>query len=343
MFPTLKDIAERAGVHSSTVSRVLGGKENLLITEETRQRILAVAKELNYQPNHLARAFRLKKTQTIGLIIPDISNPFFSGIAHSIEKASSSAEYNLVVCNTDEKQDKEIHLVHTLLSRGIDGLILAPVQNRYQHIQDLCNKNFPLVLIDRCFENIDTNVVISDNEHAAYQAVVHLAKLGHHRIGFVSGRKNIYTIQQRYSGYKKAVTDYHLEGDTSLTSENGFTSKSGFESTLKLLSIESPPTALLISGNLITVGAMQAIMEKGLLVPDEISIIGFTDFICSPFWIAPLTTITHPLEEMGKKAFATLLERMQAEKPLPNAKVVVKTKLTIRKSVKALMIENDHL
>lgn len=334
MFPTLKDIAARVGVHPSTVSRVLRGKENLLITEETRQRILTVAQELNYEPDHLARAFRLKKTQTIGLIIPDISNPFFSGIARSIEYASSAANYNLVVCNTDEVQDKEIKLVHTLLSRGIDGLILAPVQDCYQHIQDLYQKKFPLVLIDRCFENIDTNSVISDNEQAAYSAVAHLAKAGHRRVGFISGRKNIYTICQRFLGYEKAVRDYHLDDEKILLSENGFTAQSGYESTVKLLSIDVPPTALLISGNLITVGSMKAILEKGLIIPDDISIIGFTDFICSSFWITPLSTITHPLEEMGHQAFALLLAHMQSKEPLTNSKIVVKTEFTLRNSVR---------
>ena len=337
MFPTLKDIAARVGVHPSTVSRVLRGKENLLITDETRQRILSVAQELNYVPDHLARAFRLKKTQTIGLIIPDISNPFFSGIALSIEHASSAANYNLVVCNTDEVQDKEIHLVHTLLNRGIDGLILAPVQDSYQHIQDLYEKNFPLVLIDRCFENIDTNAVISDNEQAAYEAVAHLAKVGHRRVGFISGRENIYTIRQRFSGYQKAVRDYNLDDEKILLSENGFTSQSGYESTLKLLSIDLPPTALLISGNLITVGTMKAILDRGLKIPDDISIIGFTDFICSSFWIAPLSTITHPLEEMGCTAFTLLLSHMQSKESLTNSKVIVKTKLTVRDSIRNLI------
>jgi len=265
-----------------------------------------------------------------------LKDPFFSGIARSIEQASSLAKYNLVVCNTDEVQEKEIQLVHTLLGRGIDGLILAPVQDCYQHIQDLYEKRFPLVLIDRCFENIDTNAVISNNEQAAYHAVAYLAKVGHRRVGFISGRKNIYTICQRFSGYKKAIRDYHLDDEPFLLSENGFTAQSGYQSTLKLLSIDVPPTALLVSGNLITVGTMQAILKKGLKIPHDISIIGFTDFICSSFWLTPLSTITHPLQEMGHKAFDLLLTHMQAKEPLTNSKIIVKTKLTLRDSVRNL-------
>jgi LacI family transcriptional regulator len=334
MFPTLKDIANRVGVHPSTVSRVLRGKETLPVTEEVRKKILAVAKELNYQPNHLARAFRLKKTQTVGLIIPDISNPFFSGIARSIEIASYQAEYNVVVCNTDEEQEKEIHLVNLLLNRGVDGLIIAPVQDSFQHIQKLCDRNFPLVLIDRCFNEIETNAVISDNEEAAFNAVSFLARAGHNRIGFISGRKNIYTIVARLKGYKKAVTKLHLDDDPSLVSENGFTLESGYKSTLQILSAKYPPTALLISGNLITVGALRAIFEKKLSIPDDISLVGFTDFICSEYWMTPMSTITHPLPEMGEEAFNLLLQHMQSDTPLPYSKIVVKTSLTIRESIK---------
>ena len=334
MFPTLKDIADRVGVHPSTVSRVLRGKETLPVTEEMRQRILAVAKELNYQPNHLARAFRLKKTQTVGLIIPDISNPFFSGIARSIEIASYQADYNLVVCNTDEEQVKEIQMVNMLLNRGVDGLIIAPVQDCYQHIQKLCERNFPLVLIDRYFKDIETNAVISDNEEAAFNAVSFLARAGLHRIGFISGRKNIYTIIARLIGYKKAINKHHLDDDPSLVSENGFTLDSGYKSTLQILSTRYPPTALLISGNLISVGALKAIFEKKLSIPDDISIVGFTDFICSEYWVTPMSTITHPLPEMGEQAFNLLLRHMQSDKPLPYSKIVVKTKFTIRESIK---------
>ncbi len=336
MFPTLKDIAERAGVHPSTVSRVLRGKENLPISDETRQRILSVAKELNYQPDQLARAFRLGKTHTIGLLIPDIANPFFSRIARSIEIASYKADYNLVVCNTDEEQEKENHFVNTLLRRGVDGLIIAPVQDADAHIKDLCERHFPLVLIDRCFDDIDTNAVISDNETAAYNAISYLAKANHRRIGFVSGRQNIYTIRKRLVGYKRAILDFDLDDDPSLMSGYGYNVESGYHATLKLLSMQNPPTALMISGNLISVGTMKAISEKHLSIPEDISVVGFTDFISVPYWSAPLTTVTHPIEEMGVKAFDILFRRMESSEPLANEKVVIKTQFEIRQSVRNL-------
>lgn len=340
MFPTLKDIAERAGVHPSTVSRVLQGKENLPISEKTRTLIFSIAKELNYQPNQLARAFRLKKTQTIGLIVPDISNPFFSGIARSIEISSRHKEYTVVLGNTGENQKREIQMINNLLSRGIDGLILAPVQDSYEHIKSLCDRNYPLVLIDRFFEELETNAVISDNEEAAFNAISYLAKAGHRRIGFISGRKNIYTIKKRFLGYQKGIEKFNLVRDPALVSDNGYTLESGYHATRKILSMPTPPTALLISGNKITVGAMKAIFEKKLSIPDDISLIGFTDFIGSPYWVAPMTTITHPVEKMGEAAFDLLYERMQTKESLPYSKIIVKTKLNVRGSVKNLL--EDH-
>ncbi|HDL19164.1 MAG TPA: LacI family transcriptional regulator [Bacteroidetes bacterium] len=338
MIPTLKDVAERAGVHPSTVSRVLQGKENLPISEKTRTSIFAIAKELNYQPNQLARAFRLKKTQTIGLIVPDISNPFFSGIARSIEICSRRKDYTVVLGNTDENQDREIRMINNLLSRGIDGLILAPVQDRSGHIKDLCNRNFPLVLIDRCFDELETNAVISDNEEAAFNAISYLAQAGHRRIGFISGRKNIYTIRKRFLGYQKGIKTFDLVDDSELVSDNGFTLESGYHSTRKILSLPKSPTALLISGNKITVGAMKAIFEKKLSIPDDISLIGFTDFIGSPYWVVPMTTITHPVKEMGEAAFNLLFNNMATKETVPHSKMMVATKLNIRGSVKNLAL-----
>jgi len=333
MPATLKDVAELAGVHPSTVSRVLRKKENLIISDQTRQKILSAAKQLNYQPDQTARALRLKKSNTIGLIIPDISNPFFSQIAKSIEIESYESDYTLVVCNTNENQEKEIRYVQNLLSRGVDGLIIAPVQDSSEHIVGLVERRFPFVLIDRYFDDIETNGVVSDNEDSAYKAVSFLADMGHTRIGFVSGRRNIYTIQNRLKGYKRALQDNHLFTDSSLIAGDGFTFESGYQATRTLLQLSEPPTALLVSGNIITVGSIKAILEAGASIPNDISIIGYTDTILSPYLVKPLTTISHPLEEIGKKAFSILLDHIEDhDKSLPITKAVVKTTFNLRET-----------
>ena len=330
---TLKDIAKQVGVHPSTVSRVLRKNEAQHVSQKTRNRIFAVAKELDYHPNQVARALRLQKTLTIGLILPDISNPFFSGIAHSIEMQSFNAGYNLVVCNTGEDQDREKSLINNLIGRGIDGLIIAPVQNSDKHIVELLDKNFPLVLVDRCFENMKANAVITDNEESAFNAVAQFVNAGHKRIGFISSRPHIYTIQKRRSGYLRAIHTFNLDDDPELICGVGCKVADGYESTLRLLSLPDPPTALLISGNMLTIGVLEAITERELIIPRDISIIGYTDSYYTPYLLCSLTTVSHPLEKMGRKAFQLLLKNMKSKVPLPFSQIVIKTELHKRASV----------
>ena len=280
----------------------------------------------------MARALRLRVSNTIGLIVPDISNPFFSHIAKSIEKQSFQAGYTLIVCSTNEVQEREDQFISDLLSRGLDGLIIAPVQDSREKICELLERKFPFVLIDRKFDDLATNAVISDNEKKAYETVAHLAQLGHQKIGFISGRQNIYTIQKRLSGFKRAMMDYNLAICTSYISGDGFTFDCGYAATKRLLEHSDPPTALLITGNIITFGAIKAIIEKGLIIPKDISLIGFTDNLLAPFLICPLTTVTHPLDEMGKKAFQLLLKSINTKGSYPFKTITVESTFNIRES-----------
>lgn len=339
---TLKDVAALAKVHPSTVSRVIRGVENIPVTEETRQKILDAVAQLNYEPDQRARALRLGKTETIGLIIPDISNPFFAEIAKSIEQESYKIGYNLLMCVTNENQEKEIKFVHNLLNRGVDGLILAPVQDRYDHLIELKKKNYPFVLVDRCFEEFETNAVISDNEAAAFEAMEHLVIYGHHRIAFLSGRPTIYTIRKRLEGFKKALEVFELDDAPDLISRGGFTVEDGYNGTLAFLDLPHPPSAIMVSGNRITFGAIKAIVERGLTIPEDISLIGFTDSIVSPYLITPLTTINHPLQDMGKRAFELLLDHINSTDFLPLSKIIVKTNFHIRQSTMSIKDVEDR-
>lgn len=340
MTVTLKDLAAYCNVHPSTVSRVLRGKENLRISEKTRQKIFNASRKLKYRPNQTARTLRLKKSGTIGLIVPDISNPFFSRIARGIDILTYNAGYMLIVVNTDENQDKELHYVNELMSRGVEGLMIIPAQDEYSHIQELLNMDFPLVLIDRDFENLKANAVISNNKEASYKAVKYLCELGHKRIAALSGRRNLYSIKKRLQGYREAVKDFNLDKNPDLIAGDGHTIEDGYNATMDLLNLENPPTALVFSGNLISVGALTAIQEKGLKVPQDISIIGFTDSLYSEFLSTPLCTISHPLQEIGKKALNLLFKHMKATKQLPCEKVIIKTTFTVRDSAGPV---NDRL
>ena len=332
MTATLKDVAALAGVHPSTVSRVLRKQENLKILESTRKKIFNAVEELNYQPDFTARALRMKKSFTIGLIVPDIGNPFFSRIARTIEQLGFEKDYTVIVCNTDEDQEKENRYVSHLLSRGVDGLIMVPAQGSDKTVRTVKEKGLPLVLIDRVFENIETNAVISNNAEAAFNAIKYLAELGHKKVAFLRGKSNIYTMAKRYKGYHKAVKKFGLVESDSLVVGDGFSFEDGYNSTKELLNCAEPPTALLLTGNLITVGAISAIMEKGLSIPEDISVIAFADSIFSPYLVKPLTTISHPLYEIGSKAFNLLLENIESDKTLSTSQIIVDTQFDIRKT-----------
>lgn len=338
MSSTLKDVAKKVGVHPSTVSRVLSGKaDQYSITKKTQDIIFQAARELNYTPNEMARSLRLKKSNTIGLVIPDISNAFFAGIARSIEIESYNLGYRLVVCNTDEDQDKEINLVETLLRRKIDGLILAPVQDCDKHIRELENDQFPLVLVDRYFEDIKTNAVVTDNEGDAYKATEHFIQLGHHRIAFVCGRRAIYTTKGRLIGYKQALEHHNIPIMDELITGNGFTFEAGLGAMKQLLKLPQKPTAVLVGGNVITVGVLEAIHNENLSIPKDISVIGFNDMMLTAYLCSPLTTITHPLEEIGKQAVALLYKAMISPNDSPGKKIVLPTKFMVRSSVASPM------
>jgi DNA-binding LacI/PurR family transcriptional regulator len=336
MAITLKDVATMAGVHPSTVSRVLRGKESLPISEDTRLKILQAAKSLQYRPDQRARALRLGKTQTIGLIIPDISNLFFAEIANTIEHHCYNSGYTLMVCATNEEQEKEIRFINDLVSRGVDGLIIASVQDSDKPIRELLDKKIPFVLIDREFEDLPTNAVISNNEEAAYHAVEFLAKQGHKRIGFLRSRKNIYTIRKRLTGYLKGLRDFGLEEDPALIAGDGYSFERGYHGSIELLALNPPPTAILVSGNRITFGAIKAIVESGKHIPEDVSLIGFSDTPLAPFLISSLTTISHPLEEMGERAFELLIENMEANETCQLQRVIVETTFNIRASTQTL-------
>jgi len=333
MATTLKDVAAYVGVHPSTVSRVLHGKENLKISDKTKKKILKAVKKLNYVPDFTARTLRMKKSFTIGLIVPDILNPYFARIARRIEQLGFDKNYTVIVCNTDEDQEKEVLYLNQLISRGVDGIILAPVQERKDHIEGLLEKEIPLVLIDRIFDNLKVNAVISNNSDSVINAVAHLVKLGHKRIAFLKGQDNIYTIKTRLVGFNKAITKFKLQKNNKYIVGNGFEFEDGYESTLKLLNLPKLPTAIISSGgDLVTLGAIKAILEKGLSIPNDISIVAFFDSYYSPFLATPLTTISHYRKKIGEKAFSLLLKQIESKRKLSTKILCVDTKFDVRKS-----------
>jgi len=330
---TLKDIAKKVGVHPSTVSRVLSGKyDNFNVSEKTRKLILETVKKFNYAPNEMARNLRLQQTQTIGLIIPDILNPFYAGMARSLGIECEKKDYSFIICNTDEIQEKEINFIKMLKRRRIEGLVITPVQDSKEHFEELMNEGFPFVLAGRCFNGFKTNAVVTDDYNDVFKAVEYLIKLGHSRIGFIRGRKVSSAIQDREKGYRGALAKYNMQIDQDLIIGNGCTVESGYRATKEILNLPERPTALLISENVIVVGALEAIFEAGLSVPDDVSIVGFTNMKSTPYLSYPLTSITQPTGQLGKRAFDLLFKQIQSPDEHKYEKIVLHGKFSIGKS-----------
>ena len=341
MSTTLKDVAAYVGVHPSTVSRVLHGKENLRISKETNDKILKAVKKLNYIPDFTARALRMKKSFTIGLIVPDILNPYFARIVRRVEQLGFEKKYTVIVCNTEENQEKEILFLNQLISRGVDGIVLAPVQERNDHIKDLIEKKIPLVLIDRIFDDIKVDSVITNNADSVINAVSHLVKLGHKQIAFLRGQKNIYTIKNRLAGYLDALEKFNLKKNNKYIVGNGFEFEDGYTATQELLKLPKVPTAIISSGgDLVTLGAIKAIYENGLKIPEDISLISFFDSLYSPFLATPLTTISHFRKRIGEEAFQLLLKQIESKRKRIPKIVYVNTKFEIRNSTAKPKINN---
>ncbi|OGB67149.1 MAG: hypothetical protein A2Y94_11775 [Caldithrix sp. RBG_13_44_9] len=334
MAVTLRDIARKAGISTSTASRVLNGKtEKYRISQKTQILVQKAAQQLAYRPNQLARGLRLKKTHTIGLVLPDISNPFFAYVARIIQIHAFQAGYSLFVCNTDENQVTEIKQIELLLSYKLDGLIIMPVGVKYEHILRLVQEHLPFVLIDRSFDEIDANSVVVDNYSGAYKAVEHLIENGHHRIAIIQGLPDTYTNTARVKGYRDALSHYHIPVDPDLIVGNDFRQENGYIETKLLLKLETPPTALFTTSDLITLGALQAIYEEHINVPKDISLVAFDDVDFAPYLLAPLSAVQQPKELMGEIAVKLLINDMRSKGKFDKKRIVLEPKLMIRKSV----------
>jgi LacI family transcriptional regulator len=337
MVTTLKDIARQSGVSISTVSRVINKKSTKYrISEETEKLVLQTAEKLRYQPNQLARGLRVRKTQTIGLVVPDISNPFFSYVCRNIQTISHKLGYSLVVCNTDDNLDLEIEHINLLWSKGVDGLIVMPVGQKYGHLEKIVEEKVPLVLIDRCFDDLPVSSVVVDNYRGAFDAVDHLASYGHQRIGIIQGLPNTFTNDGRLRGYRDALEKYRLAFDEKLVVGREFRKETGYIETKLLLHLPDPPTALFSTSDLITLGVLRAIDEEGYSIPGDVSLISFDDIEFAPYLRCPLTTVVQPKEHMGEIAVKLLNDQMKNPLPGGEQRVVLRPKLVIRDSVRKM-------
>ncbi len=333
---TLHDIAEEVGVSAPTVSRVLNNKaEKHRISEETEDAVLEAAKKLKYKPNLRARGLRLQKTNTLGLVVPDVSNPFFASITKRVQKTAHELGYTVVVCNTDENIDMEVAQVNLLYRERVDGIIAMPVGSDYSHFADWVKRDIALVLLDRCFDAFEVDSVVVNNYKGAYEAIEHLILAGHERIAIIQGLVGTSTNDARVKGYRDALAANDIVVDGSMIVGGDFRQETGYMETKLLLNLDEPPTAIFLTSDLISLGALQAIDEEELSVPQDVSLIVFDDFEFAPFLKCPLTAVRQPKERMGEVAVKLLSDKLQGRVNNKPRRIVLQPELIVRESVAA--------
>lgn len=328
---TLKDLARMAGVHPSTVARVLNDDPQQRVSEEVRARIIALAREQGYQPNHLARSLRTKRSFVIGTVIPDIANPFFAILFRGIEDALAASGYSVIMANTDDEAQREQRSITMLRGRQVDGLIIATARREDPTIDALAAAGFPFVLVNRHTDPITSNAVVPDDFAGAATAVEHLIALGHRRIAHIAGSDEMSTGHSRRQGYLEALRRYHLPVDEALIMRGNFRAPGGYEAMRQLLDLPQPPTAVFAVNDLAAVGAIQAIEDAGLQSPRDISIVGFNDLSTVIGTTRLLTTVRLPLHDMGIAAAERLLALTNGEMVSPEP-MVIPVELVIRQS-----------
>ncbi len=328
---TMADIAEKAGVSTNTVSRALHDKPD--INDQTKEKILQIADELNYQPNRLAQGLRSSRTFTLGVVVADIQNPFFSGLLKGIEKAARGQRYSVIVQDTDEEYENEKSAVRTMLAEQIDGLLITPVQTDKQTIIDLKESGLPFVLLGRHFDGLDTHYVVTDDVQGAFIATEHLIDRGHERIAVIAGPDHISSSVERLKGYKQALEEHGLPVRESFILPGTVTMEEGYETTEELLALDPQPTAVICYSDFVAFGVIKAAREAGLEIPEDLAVVGYDDIFFSTCAEVPLTTVRIPKEKLGKRAFHTLIDLIEdndAETPLKQIKL--DTELVIRNS-----------
>lgn len=330
MAMTLKDIAKLCGVSTATVSKVINGKDSD-IGAPTIERIRAIVKELDYHPNSLARSMKTKVTKTIGLIIPDVRNPFFTDLARGAEDNANERGYSLLFCNTDDDLNKEMEYIKTLSQKQVDGIALAGAVSRDRALEEKFPIEIPIVTLDRnVYYKGLRGFVHTDNQGGAHDGVRYLISLGHRRILFLSGFLDLQVSIQRLAGYKQALADHGIPFDPELVADGPFTSDFG-SSYIMSGKLDESVTAIFCGNDLIALGAIKALKQLQKKVPEDISIMGFDDIYLASLNSPELTTIHQPSYELGYVTVGRLIDILEGV-PLQEDRVEIKLDLVIRET-----------
>ncbi|PIU45570.1 MAG: LacI family transcriptional regulator [Ignavibacteriales bacterium CG07_land_8_20_14_0_80_59_12] len=330
---TAKEVAGKLGISTMTVSRVMNNRAH--VDEETRRKVLGAAQKLDYSPNHIAKSLVLRKTHTIGVVVPEITHSFFPEAIRGIEEATYRARYHLILTHSAEDAKREKDALLTLESERVDGILISTAQSVQDHslYQHMIRLGLPIVFFDRCVHGIGASCVSIDDEESARRITEHLIDHGYTRIAHLSGPQKVSIGRSRLNGFKSALADRKIPCYDQLIVESGFQETDGYQAMKKLLSFprERRPRAVVAVNDPAAFGAIKAIQEQGLSIPGDIAIVGFSDDIRAALMPTPLTTVRQPAYEVGKLAAQKLLAFIEGKSPAIE-EIIVKTEQVIRRS-----------
>lgn len=327
---TIYDIAKQANVSAMTVSKVINNTGK--ISEKTRVRIKKIMEEMNYVPNSMARSLVLQETKMLSLLIPDITNPFFTTVARGAEDAAMRLGYKLLFGNSDESLTKEKEYVDMILSTRVDGVLFSAASDLSgPHLETLRRHKIPFVLLDRCVPGIDCDMVSGDSKEGARKLVEHLIAQGHRRIAVINGSLTVSTARERLAGYREALKLNDIPADDELILEMNYKQFADEAALRRLLELPEPPTAIFAGNNFIAVGLIRKLLELGIRVPDQMSVVCFDDLgasVIDPFF----TVVSQPAYQFGAMGIQLLIDRIKGTTTPAWKRVVLPSELIIRGS-----------
>jgi LacI family transcriptional regulator len=331
---TIKDVAIKSKTSVGTVSRYLNG---YIIKELNRLKIEEAIKELDFTINPIARGLKTNKTNTIGVLIPGLSNAFSTQVISGMEKTFEEYGYNIIVCNSSDNVEKEKEKLKLFKSNCVDGIILMPVSDIGEHIIQAVGTDIPIVQIDRLVKDVKLDGVISDNVNGSYNALENIIMMGHRRIGFVAGQSNVYTSRERLEGYLRAMRDYNVEIDEDLIVYTNFDKEGGEKAVESLMALKEPPTAIFASNYYTTLGVVKALYKMGISIGEDISTFGYDQAELSEVLNPPLSVVVQPMDEIGNKAAELLIKRIKGDQTGFPVVIRLKNQLVLTASIKKLI------
>jgi len=312
---TIREVAAAAGVSVASVSRVVN--ESAEVSDRVRDRVLTAVAELGYRPNRAARSLRTRAAAVIGLIISDITNPFFTSMVRGVEDAAQAAGFSVVLANADEDLAKELQYLEVAAAEQMAGVVLSPASSRHSRIDLLAECGIPIVTVDRRLRDAGLDSVTVNNQQAACDATTHLIEQGCHQIGFVAGPAETTTAIGRLAGYQEALSAAGREFEESLVSYGDYRVVGGRAATATLLELSEGIDGLFVSNNLMTIGALQVLHERNLSIPGDVALVGFDDMSWNLGSRPSLSLVQQPTYEIGHQAATLLLKRIRGDRSDP--------------------------